>query len=263
MFPHSYGKFGHLGDDEHELRLAAPPTHEQEEGATRRPFRPRPIWRGSAGRWSTYKVRGPVHQPSGARARKVIMSPRRSFSTARSWHARAGDTPDSSHVNIKEYPRLPVSKSLVPSAHTAGVPVHACATLASLLPWAEHRARMVSGALPSKPHESATANFGISGDLLLVNAKSNTPFSRAALVCNHKFRCPASVSSMWSADAFHGRSSRSGLSTPGLFLHLLHQCVDGVGLPAAPGRRCRRGAPGIGQVTPRQTIRQHRCEPEA
>ena len=136
-------------------------------------------------------------------------------------------------------------------------------TLASLLPWAENRARMVSGALPSKPHEAATANFGISGDLLLVNAKSNTPFSRAAVVCNHKFGCPASVSSMWSADAYHGRSSRSGLSTPGLLLHLLHQCVDGVGLPAAPGRRCRRGAPGIGQVAPRQTIRQHRCEPEA
>ena len=36
-----------LGDDEHEPRLAAPPTHEREEGATRRPIRPRPIWRGS------------------------------------------------------------------------------------------------------------------------------------------------------------------------------------------------------------------------
>jgi len=80
MFQHSYGKLGPLGDDEQEPRLAAPPIHEREEGATRRPFRPRPIWRGSPGRWSTYKVRGPAHQPSGARARKVIMSPRRSFS---------------------------------------------------------------------------------------------------------------------------------------------------------------------------------------
>ena len=85
----------------------------------------------------TYKISGPVHQPSGARASKVIMSPRRSFSTARSWHARAGDTPDSSHVNIKEYPRLPVSivpntslmpdsgnilQHALPSFHTACTP---------------------------------------------------------------------------------------------------------------------------------------------
>ena len=30
-------------------------------------------------------------------------------------------------------------------------------------------------------------------------------------------RGPTSVSHMWSSDAFHGRSSRSGLSTPGIF----------------------------------------------
>ena len=162
MFPHSYGKFGPLGDDEHEPRLAAPPIHEREEGATRRPIRPRPIWRGS-----------------------------------------------------------PDIQNQRPRASTVGG--------------------------PGKKGDRVTKA------VFLEKLQHGMPSSRG----------PTSVASMWSSDAFHGHSSRSGLSTPGLLLHLLHQCVDGVGLPAAPGRRCRRGAPGIGQVTPRQTIRQHRCEAEA
>ena len=98
----------------------------------------------------TYQISSPGHQPSGARARKVIMSPRRSFSTARSWHVRAGDTPDCSHMNIKAYPRLPVSKGLVPSVHTAVVPVP---------PWPPS---------PHGRHQSVTTNFCISGSLQLV-----------------------------------------------------------------------------------------------
>jgi len=165
--------------NEHEPRLAAPRIHEREEGATRRPIRPRPIWRGYPGI--------PNQQP---RASTVGGPGKKGDHVAKAIFL---DSPILARTGRRHPRRQPYEHQGIPTSSgfkgSCAICAHcrcACATLASLLPWAENRARM-AGALPSKPHESATANFGISGDLLLANAKSHTPFSRAALVCNHKF----------------------------------------------------------------------------